>query len=583
MRSAAFLRLASLDWIIPQLNLPARWQQKVCRLDGRWQMAIALMMNLLSLAVPILMLQVYDRIIPHQALGTLTMLVAGVAAAVVIEAWLRGARSWLTGWSAASVEHASTCAALEHFCRVDLSAFETDGPGAHMQRLGAASRLREFYSGQALAALVDLPFTIVFLLMIAYLGGWLVLAPLSVLLAFTLIAHHAGDMLKARLEDRNRNDDRKSSYIISVLSGIHTVKALGMELQMLRRFEAYQGKTTQASYRVAEASGLATTLSAAFTQLTQISTAIAGCLMVLHGQLSMGGLSACTLLAGRTLPPIQRVMGTWLRLQDFTVARGHIQSLFAQPEQERAEIELPVPDGMVRLDSVSFNYAHGTPLLEDITLEVEPGEVIAIGGGKGAGKSTLLQLIAGTLTPQRGTVRISGVNPGHYSLSTLSSHIGYLPQQGTIFKGTILQNMTGFQESEEIVAIAKHIGRELGIDKVIDLLPRGYDTMLTGNAADPVPPGIKQRIALVRVLRNLPAILLFDDADRALDKEGYNRLFKMMGRFRGQYTILIVSQDQNLLSFANRSFYLQNGRLTPSHSGTLHHLSLLTPKGKGML
>lgn len=563
-----------MERLRPGLQLPDPWRKRAFRLEPRWHLAIALMLNIFSLSLPVMMLQIYDRIIPNQAFGTLTMLIIGVGVALVLEAALRTARAWLTAWTAASNDHAHTCAALDRFCRADLRVFEASGAGAHMQRLSAIGKLREFYSGQTLTAMIDLPFAALFLVMIAYFGGVLVLVPLTLLVVFGLLARDAGGLLKRRLQGRSASDDRKSNYLISTLGGIHTAKAMSMEKPLLRLFEEHQAGVTRSSYRVAQASGLAATLSAAFSQLSQIATAAAGCLLVLKGDLSMGGLSACTLLAGRALQPVQRVMGTWLRLQDFSVAREHAAAIFALPARTREAGELPVPEGRLAVRDASFGYGE-RKLFEHVSFEAQPGEIIAITGERGAGKSTLLQVIAGVLAPQAGAVEVDGIDTSTRSMADLASHVGYLPQQAVIFKGTILENLTGFQARDDIAAMAKHVSGELGLDTIVNLLPHGYATMLDGTTADPIPPGVKQRIALARVLKNMPALLLFDDADRALDKEGYNCLFRLIGRFKQHRTIIIVSEDWNLLSFADRTYRLEGGRLRPVIADRAQHLSLL--------
>ncbi len=577
MTTESILHPRILEFLSPALPLPEAYQRKAFRLPPEWQIGIALMLNLLSLAVPIMMLQVYDRIIPHQAYGTLTLLVIGVLIALVLDAVLRMTRAHLTGWTAASNEHAAAAAAMERLASADLTAFEASIAGTHLQNFAALSRLREFYSGQSLSALVDLPFAALFLLLIAYLGGWLVLVPLSLLAFFYLFSQHAGNWLKSALEARSTADDCKASYVIAVLSGIHTVKAMGMEASLMRRFESRTRGITESSYRVALASGVAGTLSAAFSQLSLILTASAGSLLVLHGDLSVGGLSACTLLAGRALQPVQRVLGTWLRLQDFAVARRQAETLLALPVQSRTQEPLPEPQGHLLLKDVSFGYGENL-LLQHIALDIAPGEAVAITGDKGSGKSTLLQLMAGLLAPTEGVVRLDGFNPAQHGLSALHAHIGYLPQAGVIFKGSILDNITGFMNDEASVESAKEAAAELGLDAVVDTLPKGYATLLDGGPADPVPPGVRQRIALARVLRHKPKLLLFDDADRALDKEGYNRLFKLMGRLKGHTSLVIVSHDRNLMSFADHFYRLDNGSLTAIATGDAQMLSLLAQK-----
>lgn len=562
MQSGSIFRLKWVDWFAPSLLLPSQYQKQTFNISPSYQLGIAFMLNILSLAVPVMMLQVYDRIIPHQAYGTLTLLIIGVLAALVFDAVLRLARAYLTGWTAASHEHVAGCAAMERFTNADMPAFAQSSTGTHMQNFASLPRLREFYSGQALTALVDMPFILLFLVLIAYLGGVLVLIPFVLLCAFAIISHHAGKWLRIAIYDRSGHDDRKTNYIITVLTGIHTVKALAMEASLLRRFEKHQGEVTADSYRVAMASGFAATLSAVFSQLSLILTATAGSIMVLGGHLSIGALSACTLLAGRALQPVQRMLGTWLRMQDFAISRQQAQELLSLPVQQRDDSALPTPQGTIEMENVSFSYPQNTNFaLQDIRLALVPGEVVAISGDKGSGKSTLMQLIAGVLTPVSGNITLDGINPALHSMSELHSHVGYLTQEAVIFKGTILDNITGFMNDEHSIANAKEAGKELGLDKVIDLLPKGYATLLTGGAGDPVPPGVRQRIALARGMRHKPAVLLFDDADRSLDKEGYNLLFKVMGKLKDNCTIVIVSHDHNLLSFADRHYHLEHGTL----------------------
>ncbi|MES2905517.1 MAG: ABC transporter transmembrane domain-containing protein [Pseudomonadota bacterium] len=564
-----------VGWLAPSLPLPEPYRSTAFKLSPALQLGIALMLNILSMAVPILMLQVYDRIIPRQAYGTLFLLMSGVLVALVIDAFLRMARAYLMGWTAASHEHASHCAGLDRMTRASMPEYEASRVGTHLQRFNSFSKLREFSSGQMLTALVDLPFVGVFMLLIAYLGGILVLVPIILLGVFAIFSQAAGAWLKAAIEARGRADDRKASFVISILNGIHTVKALGMESLLLRLFEGKQNFITRGSYQVAQSSGFASTLSSAFSQLSLILTVTVGSLLVLNGSLSVGGLSACTLLAGRALQPVQRVLGTWLRMQDFQVAGEHAEDLLTMPAQDRSEHPLPQPEGRVSARHAGFAYKYGLSFLQDVTFEVAQGEVIAISGDKGSGKSTLLQMMAGLLAPGQGILRVDGFDPSLYSMSDLKKHIGYLPQQSTIFKGTILENITGFANDEKSIEEAKAAGRDLGLDQIVDLLPAGYETMLADNAADPVPPGVKQRIALARVFRHKPAILLFDDADRALDKEGYNRLFKIIGRMKGRTTLIMVSHDQNLMSFADRFYHIHEGRLSETETGEVQKLIML--------
>ncbi len=565
---------------VSALPVPEQYSRKAFTLPASRQLGMALVLNLLSLAAPLMMLQVYDRIIPHKSYGTLIMLIAGVLVALAFDATIRIIRAWLVTWAAASNEHAASCAALDHCTRADLATFEQTSTGVHMQSLSALSRLREFHSGQALSAMIDLPFAGLFLALIAYLGGILFLVPLGLLVVFFFMAVLTGRMLKRVLSARSDADDHKSSVVISILTGIHTLKALGMETPMLRRYEAEQSAVTGQSYQVALASGVAGTLSAAFGQLSLILTATAGAVMVLHGNMSVGSLSACTMLAGRCIQPVQRVLGTWLRLQDLGVAREQAQALFALPARPAARGAPGKLPGNIVIEKATLKYPGADkPLLRDIFLEINEGDVVAISGAKSSGKSSLLQMIAGVVTPTSGRVRIEGIDPAQFGLTELSGTVGYMPQEGTIFRGTLLENITGFRGDEYSIARAKEACAELALDDVADLLPYGYQTPLTDTQADPIPPGVKQRVALTRVLMHQPSVLLFDDADRALDKEGYNRLFRVMGRLKRSCTMVLVSHDQNLLSFADHFYHLEEGVLKRSMGPAGSNLSPLLRDG----
>lgn len=560
------------------LPLEKKYSDKAQKFSLSSQFAIALIINLLSLSLPIMMLQVYDRIIPHEAFGTLAILTLGIACALFIEAYLRAVRSYLTSWSSASHEHATSCAIMDRFHTTDIDLLEKTKPGEHLQNIGAVGRLREFYSGQSLTAVIDLPFAALFLLMIAYIGGILVVVPIILLSVFFAWAWLAGRQLRHELENRTIADGRKSSFIVSLLTGIHTVKSLGLESLLLRKFEKTQGHVTHESFRVALANGLASTLSAAFGQLSLILTVTFGCLLVLDGNLTVGGLSACTLLAGRTIQPVQRVLGTWLRLQDLGIAHKQVSDLLSISVQDRLErFPQTSAEGTLLLDRVSFSYAadKSIPLLDNISLEVSPGDIIAIQGSKGCGKTTLLQIIAGLLIPDQGKILLDGIEPSSYSPSRLRNYVGYMPQQGTIFQGTIMENLAGFRTDDESLEQARQAAIELGLDKVINQLPRGYQTLLSDTSADPVPPGIKQRIALSRVLARRPSLLLFDDADRALDKDGYNLLFRLIGRLKGRCSVIMVTSDQNLMSFSDRFYQLEDCRLQQAAASTIQNLSIL--------
>ena len=529
----------------------------------------SLVVNLLALAMPIMMLQTYDRILPSHGYGTLTLLVFGVITAVVLEMVLRIARSYLTSWSGAVFEHQTACKAMEHILKSPMQRFEEQGSGTYLQKMASISRLRGFYSGQALLTIVDLPFIFIFLFLIYYIAGNLVYVPLGLFCAFSLLAWFVGYKLRLQVTEQDFSSKIRYNFIIETLSGIHSLKGLGLEKFFLRRNDRLQSRISLAHYQVALTNNIAINCGMLFSQVMTVAIVSIGALKVIHGDMGTGGLAACVLLSGRIMQPVQRALSLWTRFQSFFIDRKELQDIFNLPTNSYSETQqIQEPVGHVVFKNVSFQYTPYSPiLLQNLSLELHPGNSLAISGSAGAGKTTILHLITGMTKPTEGEIFVDEAKPHRVNPAVLSAHVGYLPEKGTIFYGTIRENLTFFNSTKEEDAMTA--ARLLGIDDAVAVLPEGYETQLTDNVTDPIPPGLKQRIAIARVLANKPRIILFDNADRGLDKHGYNLMFSMLGRLKPHTVIIIISDDRNILRLADREFSLNRGRFkeaTPADS-----------------
>lgn len=520
-----------------------------------------LVINLLALAMPIMMLQAYDRILPNHGFGTLSLLVFGVITAVVLEMGLRIGRSYLTSWSGAVFEHKTSCRALQHILDADMQQLEAQGSGAYLQKMASIGRLRSFYSGQALLTIVDLPFAFIFLFLIWYIAGNLVLAPLVLFCCFSLLSWFIGKRLRQNVKEQDFSGKIRYNFIIETLSGIHSLKGLGLEKFFLRRNDRLQSRIAKAHYQAALTNAIALNCGTLFSQVMTVTIVSLGALKVIEGDMGSGGLAACVLLSGRIMQPIQRALSLWARFQSFFIDKRELSDIFELPKsRQRTKGLLKQPEGYLVFDDVSFGYnPQKPPMLRNINLDLKAGDSIAISGSASSGRTTLLNLAIGIVQPTQGNVLIDGVKPHLVDPAILNSHVGYLSEKGTIFYGTIRENITFFGSINEQDAMTA--SRFLGIDEAVAILPAGYDTLLTDNVTDPIPPGLKQRIAIARVLAGKPRIILFDNADRGLDKYGYNKLFSLLGRLRPKTTILIISDDRNILRLADHEYYLHRGQL----------------------
>jgi len=521
----------------------------------------SLVVNLLALAMPIMMLQTYDRILPNHGYGTLTLLVFGVITAVSLEMLLRIARSYLTSWSGAVFEHKTACRAMSHILRSPMQRFEEQGSGTYLQKMASISRLRGFYSGQALLTIVDLPFIFIFLFLIWYIAGNLVYVPLGLFGGFSLLAWYVGYTLRRQVSEQDFSNKIRYNFIIETLSGIHSLKGLGLEKFFLRRNDRLQSRISLAHYQVALTNNIALSTGMLFSQVMTVAVVSFGALKVIHGEMGTGGLAACVLLSGRIMQPVQRALSLWTRFQSFFIDRRELQDIFSLPTIDYSQTrKIRKPEGRLVFRNVRFGYEpDGPPLLRNLDMELSPGDSLAISGSAGSGKTTILHLITGLLKPDKGEILVDGAPPHLVNPAILATHVGYLPEKGTIFYGTIRENLTFFGSTNEEDAMIA--ARLLGIDDAVAVLPAGYETRLTDNVTDPIPPGLKQRIAIARVLANKPRIILFDNADRGLDRHGYNLMFKLLGRLKPRTVMIIISDDRNILRLADREFFLHRGRL----------------------
>lgn len=524
-----------------------------------------LVMNLLGLALPLALLQVYDRIIPNSSTGTLLLMIGGVGAALVLEVILRLARSAMTGWLAARFEHRAGMEAFDRVLGAPTHMVDRRGAGDLLERMSAIFQLKDHYADRGLTLLLDFPFVFLFLGLIWMLAGALVFVPLVGLALFAAVMLWQGLRLRGAVREYNTVRDRRLSFNIEVLSGIHGIKSMAMEGQMMQRYARLQEAVARADHAVVLRNASALTLSTMFSQAIMVGTVGMGVIFVVNNMLTVGGLAACTLLAGRAAQPVQRAVAVWTRLQSVKLAQERAGDLFALPRVPRrpAAGRRPV-DGRVTLESVSFGYGEAgddlDALLCDIDLDVAPGECIGISGSNGSGKSTLLRLMRGAVEPTAGRVLLDGTPMGEWDSRSLErGGIGYLPSEAVLFRGTLLDNLTMFRRDlrEEALAAA----RDLGLDDVVAAFPNGYLTQIAGGAADAMPRGIRQRIAIARVLALKPRIILFDEANTAMDGPGDEALRAYLEGLKGDHTLVLVSLRPSLLKLADRRFEIVGGAL----------------------
>lgn len=538
-----------------QLKTPDTWRKPSV-------LVASLMINILALGLPVVILQVYDRIIPNQAMESFSLLMSGLIIVIIIDGFLKILRSMILSWEGARFDHRESLHAMNHILDAESTAYSSKPTSFYLDKMNALEKIQEFYSSQSILVAMDLPFVFIFLTLIWVISGPLILIPLVLLAIFYAVSSKVGNHLHAALKQRSTVEERRQNFIVETLTGIHTIKSMAMESLMLRRYERLQKQSAESVCELAKINSTVQGIGATISQLAVVCFASIGSIYVIDGTLTIGALAAGTMLSSRVLQPGLNAMKIWTQFQSVRLAHDKVAELYSIADEKSGDIKTePGIDGKIELTNITFKYpTQKENLFEDISLTISAGDSISITGNNGVGKSTLISLLSGFLHPNTGEVKLDGRDIFDYEFEFLRAQIGIVPQHGLLFEGTILENMTLYREGQAIDQ-AIELSKTLGLDEIITRLPSGLDTQVGGAAVDTLSEGVRQKIIMVRSLVGHPKIMLFDDANANFDIKNDARLHKVAERFKKDKTLVIVSHRPSFLKLCNRHFKLQDKKL----------------------
>jgi len=394
----------------------------------------------------------------------------------------------------------------------------------------------------------------------------LALVPLGLLLIFMGREFAAGHRLARAMQMREKADIQRKNGLIEAMERLHSVKAFGRVRWLQRRMEKLQHDVEKSSKPASTIAAQVYQEGLLFSQLMLAALTMAGTPLVLSGQMTLGALMACVLVGGRLMAPIQRGLGLYSRIQEALLARTELKDTLAHPIAFPASIHMPEDVSAhpvtLTLENLGIHSESGsrTPwLLRHTNLHAGKGQTIVLDVIDNHTGTCVLQTLAGLRAPSEGKVKLNGVEPHLLPAEQLVQQVAYLSPHGTIYRGTIYENLSRFGQTppERVAEMVKL----LDLESALAVLPRGVDTLLDNTLADPIAPGLKQRIALARALASKPKIILFNKADHGLDQTGYNVVYRLLERLHGKVLLVLCTADKNLTALGTETWVQQGSTL----------------------
>ncbi|ABE42265.1 type I secretion system permease/ATPase [Polaromonas sp. JS666] len=563
-------------YVRPSLRFDARAPEVRAGRHGHWFWSVmaesrplyrdvllaALLANLFALGLPLFVMNVYDRVVPNHAFETLWVLAIGLMLMLVSDLVLRTLRSRFVDLASSRADVKLSAFIMERVLGMRMEQRPVSA-GSFASNLRAFESVRDFIGSATVVAFIDLPFALIFMIVIGWIS-WPMLIPLGVgALIMLLYALAVQGRMHELAETTYRAAAQRNATLIEGLVGFETLKALGAESAIQHKWEKSAALLARVGAQLRLLSSTSSNTSAFVQQLISLVIVIIGVYVIAERELTVGGLIACTMLASRAMAPVGQVAGLLVQYHTAATALTSLNEMMAR-DVERPDdttfISRGHLKGAIDFRDVSFNYpGQDTPSLRNLTFSIKPGEKVAILGRIGSGKTTLEKLILGLYRPTAGAVLVDGVDLRQLDPAELRRQIGYVQQDVMLFYGSLRDNITlgsPLAEDADIVKAAE-IG---GIIGLVNQHPQGFD-MLVGERGESLSGGQRQGVAIARAVINDPPILLLDEPTSSMDYSSEEDIKRRLKEFSVGKTVLLISHRTSVLELADRIIVMDGGRI----------------------
>jgi ATP-binding cassette subfamily C protein LapB len=523
----------------------------------------SVLVNIFTVLSPLFFMNVYDRVVPNKAFETFWVLALGMAVMYLFDFGLKLLRGWFIDVAGRRADMALSSALFEQVMARRLDAGH-ESVGMLANNVREFESLREFFTSATMTTLIDLPFVLLFIAVIAMVGGWSMAA--VPLIAIPVVVA-MGVALQVPLRDRIRRvfraSEAKHAILIETLGAIEAVKALGAASQMQRKWEEVVDYVAKESLGTRFLSSLAVNFSAWVQAMVGVGALAVGVYLVGENHLTTGGLIACTIIAGRALAPLSTVASLLTRYHQSMSALAALNKIMDAPRErprDRSFVHRPALGGDIRFQDVVFKYPSSElDALAGVSFAIKEGDRVGIIGRIGSGKTTLAKLLVALYQPQGGSILVDGTDIRAIDPADLRRAVGYLPQNIALFAGSVRDNLLVGASGADDAAILR-AASIAGLIDIVNRHPKGFD-MPVGERGEALSGGQRQTVALARALITDPPILVLDEPTHAMDHTAEERLKAQMQTELAGKTIIIVTHRESLLSVINTLMVMDSGKV----------------------
>ncbi|TNE86807.1 type I secretion system permease/ATPase [Porticoccus sp.] len=543
----------------------AHWFWDVLRSSSKIYRDVLLasfLINLFVLAQPLFVMNVYDRVVPNNAVETLWALAIGVLIVYVFDLALKLLRAYLVELAAKRTDVVLSAQLFEKVLSLQMSV-RPSSAGAFASRIHDFDMLRNFVTSSTILTLIDLPFVIIFMIFIFYLGGWLVAVPIVIFPLAIYLGLRAQKKLRPTIENVMRGSAKKNATLIESLVGIETIKTLGAEGQVQRSWEQSVGYVSQWGLQSRLISNTALQSVQFLQQVAMVAIVVVGVYLIADQNLTLGGLIASVILNGRALAPLSQIASL---LVSYDHAEGTLKSLnevMALPVEREADkryLHRPVLEGNIRLKQVTFSYPdQPRPAIENVDFTIKAGEKVGVIGRIGSGKSTLAKLMIRLYDVNEGAVLVDGFDVKQLDPADLRTNVGYVAQDAKLYFGTVRENITfgvqGVSDAEVVEA-----ARKAGILELINSHPLGFE-MPVGERGENLSGGQRSAISMARTFLRQPKVLLMDEPTSAMDQGTEESLCRQIKSEFADSTLFLITHKMSMLALVDRLMVVDRGTI----------------------